>query len=221
MLKYISLAGILLATTANLALAYPNTKPGPQHKMYKGSYKGEYLAPMPAPESQYAHFSFGAGPYLGFSLGGRTSYTSYPVAYKGIEGTLIAGFGALFNSGFYIAEEVFLGDGFQVQNYNDSAESAKSSWSIGLSVLPGYLILDNLIGYLRLGVVKTHFSSDGSNNGGQVGLGFEAALTETWDLRGEYIYSFYESSQGCTTEPGELGSVKSDQFNVGLIYKFM
>lgn len=222
MLKYIWLiAGILFAASmTNLALAYPTN--GKQHRMYKGSYKGEqYLAPMPAPEPQAPHFSFGGGGYVGFSLGGRTNITSTPVAYRGIEGILTAGYGILLTNGFYIAEEIFVSDGFQVQNYNDSAESAKSSWSIGLSVLPGYLILDNLIGYLRLGVVKTHFSSDGSSNGGQMGLGLEAALTESWDLRGEYIYSFYQSTAGCNPAPGTLGSVKSDQFNIGLMYKFM
>lgn len=223
MLKHLTLAAVLLTTMTSMVFA-DNRYHHPQRKVYKGMYKGEttnYLPPPPVVVPQPAHFSFGGGPYVGLSLGARTNYTSNPVAYKGIEGTLTAGFGVLVKNGFYIAEEVFIGDGFQVQNYDDSAEGAKSSWSIGLSVLPGYLILDNLIGYLRLGVVKTHFSSDGSNNGGQVGLGFESALSESWDLRGEYIYSFYESSQNCGSRPGQLGSVKSDQFNIGLLYKFM
>ncbi len=220
MLKQIAIAGIILAATAHIISAHANGKHN-SHGMYKGMYKGEsFLPPEPA-LPQAAHFSFGGGPYLGLSLGARTNYTSNPVAYKGIEGTLTAGFGILARNGFYIAEEIFVGDGFQVQNYSDSAEGAKSSWSIGLSLLPGYLILDNLLGYLRIGVVKTHFSSDGSNNGGQVGLGLENALTENWDLRGEYIYSFYQSSGNCSPENGALGSVKSDQFNIGLIYKFM
>ncbi|HSW71282.1 MAG TPA: outer membrane beta-barrel protein [Gammaproteobacteria bacterium] len=220
MRKYFLAALILLALTTGLAVANPSH--ASQKKMYK-AYKGEdsYFPPLPAAPQQAAHFSFGGGPYLGFNLGLRTNYTSNPVAYKGLEGIVTGGFGVLLKNGFYIAEEIFVEDGVQLQNYSDSAESSKSSWSAGLSILPGYLILDNLIGYLRLGVVRTHFSSDGSANGGQVGLGFESALSENWDLRGEYIYSFYETTFGCSTQPGELGSVKADQFNLGLIYKFM
>ncbi len=216
MRKYIIVALFLLAATTQ-AFAGPLYRP--HQKMYKGETTN-YLPP-PAPLAQSPHFSFGGGPYVGLNLGVRTNYTSNPIAYKGLEGTLTAGFGLLAKNGFYIGEEVFVEDGVQLQNYSDSAENGKSAWSVGLSVLPGYLILDNMIAYLRLGVVRTNFSSEGSNNGGQVGLGFETALLENWDLRAEYIYSFYEASSDCNPEPGELGSVKSDQFNVGLFYKFM
>lgn len=220
MLKRLTIASVILVATTHFACA---DTVGHVHR--KVTYKGETInyapPPISAPLPQSAHFAWGGGPYLGLNLGVRTNYTSNPVAYKGLEGTLTAGFGVLMKSGFYIGEEVFAADGVQLQNYSDSAEGGKSSWSIGLSVLPGYLILDNLIGYLRLGVVKTYFSSNGSYNGGQVGLGLEAALSENWDLRSEYIYSFYGTESSCSSEPGELGSVKSDQFNVGLIYKFM
>jgi len=220
MQKHLTIATIFLMISTSLVFADTSYRKKQPRRMYKGE-TASYFQPPPVPAAVSTHFSFGGGPYLGLNLGLRTNYTSNPVAYKGIEGSLTAGFGILVKNGFYIAEEVFVGDGAKLQNYPDSAESSKSSWSIGLSILPGYLILDNLIGYLRLGVVKTHFSSDGSNNGGQVGLGFESALSENWDLRGEYIYSFYQASSSCSTQPGELGSVKSDQFNLGLIYKFM
>jgi len=221
MLKPLIITAILLATT-NLAFADPYY----QKSISRNKYKGEttsYFPPPPAPATLpvSTHFSFGGGPYLGLSLGLRTNYTSNPVVYKGIEGILTGGFGVLLKNCFYFAEEIFVENGARLQNYSDSAESSRSSWSVGLGVIPGYLILDNLIGYLRLGVVRTHFTSDGNANGGQVGLGFESALSENWDLRGEYIYSFYQTTFGCDTEPGELGSVKADQFNLGLIYKFM
>lgn len=224
MLRHLTMLAVLFVTTTSFAFA--NSSYHPPRKIYKGMYKGEtthYLPPpVTVPPPQSPHFSFGGGPYVGLNLGLRTNYTSNPVAYKGVEGIVTAGFGYLVKNGFYIAEEVFVEEGAQLQGYSDSAESGKSSWSVGLSVLPGYLILDNLIGYLRLGAVKTYFSSaSGSNNGGQVGLGFQTALLENWDLRGEYIYSFYQASSSCNTQAGQLGSVKSDQFNVGIFYKFM
>ena len=157
-------------------------------------------------------------------LGLRTNYSSSPSAYKGLEATILGGFGYLSRSGFYIAEEVFLGDGVQLQGYthhNHDKPGVKTSWSAGLSLLPGYLILDNVLAYGRLGVIKSYFSNAGGNaNGGQVGLGAQVALTESWDLRGEYIYSFYSAVSGSCSSPDDA-AVKSDQFNVGMIYKFM
>lgn len=221
MLKKLSIVGIILATTTSLAFA-DTAYHSHQRKM---NYKGEITNFAPPPVARapsYSHFSFGGGVYLGADLGLRTNYSSSPSAYKGFEGTLLAGFGYLAKSGLYIAEEVFAGDGFQLQGYtnsNNNNAGVKSSWSVGLSLLPGYLILDNVLAYGRLGVVKTYFSSSGGNaNGGQLGLGLQTALTEAWDLRGEYIYSFYSAVSGCSMADS---AVKADQFNVGLIYKFM
>lgn len=220
MLRKITLATIILVTTSSLS--YADTMNRPQRKMgYKGERMNNFAVPAPV-VAPYAHFSVGGGPYVGFSLGARTNYSSDPTAYKGVEGTLFAGFGFLLSSGFYFAEEVLLANGVSIQNYSnhDTGVGAKSSWSAGFSVLPGYLILDNVLAYARLGVAKTKFTSlAGSSNGGQIGLGFQAAIVENWDLRGEYVYSFYQGAENCST--GQLSSPKSDQFNLGAVYKFM
>jgi opacity protein-like surface antigen len=223
MLKRLSIAGIIFAASTNLVFADTLAHAHPQPR--RMHYKGEVFAPPPAPPAPtYSHFSFGGGAYVGVDLGLRTNYSSNPSVYKGLEGTILGGFGYLSRSGFYIAEEVFAADGFQLQGYsnnNNGKPGVKSSWSLGLSILPGYLILDNVLAYGRLGVVKTYFSNSGGNaNGGQVGLGLQTALTESWDLRGEYIYSFYSSVSGNCTSPPD-SAVKADQFNMGLIYKFM
>jgi opacity protein-like surface antigen len=63
-------------------------------------------------------------------------------------------------------------------------------------------------------VLRTQFSSGNTwLTGGQVGLGLDVALCTNWDLRGEWDYGFYNSS-------GSVGNPKSQQFNLGLIYKF-
>ena len=220
-IKKLTLIALILATVSDAALA------DYQHRHHrKRTYKGEtsYMIAPPAVIEQSPHFSFGGGVYAGLDLGLRTNYSSTPNAYKGVDGTLFGGFGYLAMNGLYIAEEVFVGDGFQLQNYVDKSSNnpgVKTSWSVGLSILPGYLILDNVLAYGRLGVVKSYFTNAGGNaNGGQVGLGAQIALTQNWDLRGEYIYSFYSAvySSSCTTNKN--AAVKADQYNVGFVYKF-
>ena len=221
MLQKLAIA-VIFISTASLIYAAPASRSYHQ----RVSYKGETVLPPPKPISvpSSAHFSFGGGAYVGLDVGLRTNYSSNPSAYKGVEGTLLAGIGFLARNGLYLAEEIFIADGAQLQGYSntdDSKPGVKSSWSVGLSLLPGYLILDNVLGYARLGVVKTYFSNAGGNaNGGQAGLGLQVALTQSWDLRGEYIYSFYGSPSGSCASPND-SAVKSDQFNIGAIYKFM
>lgn len=180
----------------------PVVDPAPVH-----GYKGE--APCPA----CVHTTFNTGAYVGFGVGSRVNYLSAPAVYTGVEGTLFAGYSMLWDQ-VYGALEIFGQDSAEVNNYNQpSLGGATSSWGYGLSVIPGYLISDNVLGYLRLGVVNTRFTTGNQNTtGGQVGLGMQTALTNCWDLRGEWVYSFYNSIR--------IGVPRSQQFNLGLLYKF-
>ncbi len=209
MLRKLSLASLLFIVCSNFAMAnHMHNKDMNRHKHNDDNnmamYKGE-VQPMPAPHYYYN------GPYLGVSLGDRVNYTSTPTVYNGLEGNLSAGYAFVMES-FYFAGEIFVGDSAVLQNYANNG-SARSTWSYGLSLIPGILMNDTVLGYLRLGILNTNFTTNNNNaTGGQVGLGLQTAITERWDLRGEYIYDFYRSVS-------YIGNPKSAQFNLGLVYK--
>ncbi len=204
----------LLVTTAILAVSSSVAFAA----SYKGErdYKGEMAAPCPVN-------TFGVGPYVGLSVGDRTNYSGTPVTFKGIDGNLSLGYSGLFNSSFYLAGEVF---GIATANVKDFTNviyrpqqtvSAKSSWGYGASILPGYMLTDTVLGYLRAGAIRTRFNGDNANvneTGWQVGLGGEAQLMPYLDVRGEYIYTSYGTV-------ASIGKTSSDQANLGLVYKFL
>ena len=206
MFKKLLVASAVLAVTSSVAFAGGS---------YKGErdYKGE-MASAPCPS-----YSFAAGPYLGLSLGNRTNYTGSPTVFKGLDGILSLGYAGMVTPSFYLAGEVF---GLATGNIKDltytfgtTTSSAKSNWSYGADLIPGYMITDYVLGYLRAGVVTTRFNGQGSTKtGGQLGLGGQTSLTTNWDLRGEYVYSQYGRVSG-------IGKVSADQVNLGLVYKFV
>lgn len=183
---------------------------------YKGEkdYKGE-MAAAPCP-------TFMAGPYIGLSVGDRTNYSGSPTVFKGIDGNLSLGYGALVSPSFYLAGELFGLGSASVKDLQNQLSvsrniSVKSSWSYGLSIVPGYMITDTVLGYLRGGVIRTRFNGTNvgvNDTGWQIGLGGQTNLYQNWDLRAEYIYSYYGTV-------GNLGKVSSDQANLGVVYKFL
>lgn len=153
-------------------------------------------------------------PYLGISAGERTNTNKYS-NYRGIPGTLFGGYGAEIGSGFYLAGEVF--GTFATGTITDNG--LKSTWGYGISIIPGIMVSEHTMAYLRFGGVRTQFqpklTKSQQVSGGQFGLGLQTALMQSWDLRGEYIYSSYSS-----LSKGSGGSPASDEFALGLMYKF-
>lgn len=176
---------------------------------YKGDYKGEVACP-----TCYT-YSFMSGPYVGASLGVRNNYNGIPAVYKGIEGTLSLGYAGVLTPAFYLAGEIFAGDSWNVRNFPENGVSVRSTWTYGISLIPGMMLTDYVMAYVRLGAVRTRFSHEGENNTGwQVGVGGQTNLAPCWDLRGEYVYTGYRSDN-------DVGRPASDQFNIGVVYKFM
>lgn len=177
---------------------------------YKGETPHQYILPDNIPCKTY---TFHSGPYIGINPGIRTNYNNTPAAFKGLEGTLSLGY-AMLNSSFYLGSEIFAQHDAQLQNYRNNSASLKTTWGYGLSVIPGFILADTIMGYLRVGVINTHFeASGGTITGGQVGVGLQAAVAENWDIRSQYVYSFYESLS-------DLAAPRSDDFSIGFIYKF-
>lgn len=161
--------------------------------------------------------SYETGPYVGGSLGIQLNTTSTPTAYRGFDGTLSFGWGHLWTPRFYLAAEIFgSGDNDVLSNYKSSTtgNSARSSWSMGVDAIPGYMITDTVLAYARLGGVRSRFNAMGvEKNGWQVGFGGQTNVYKNLDLRAEYIYSLYTNIAG-------LGRPQVDQFNLGLVYQF-
>lgn len=203
MFKKLLIASVVLAGTTSIAFA---------HVSYKGErrdYKAEVVPPCPC-------YQYVAGPYLGLNLGVRDNISGAPAAYKGIEGTISAGYAGMLSPQFYLAAEVFAGDSFRVKDYTrPGSGSARSTWSYGLDIIPGVMLTDYVLGYLRAGVIQTRFNNVGVNKTGwQVGIGGQTNLCGNWDLRGEYVYSQYGNVS-------TVGHVLADQFNIGIVYKFV
>ena len=220
MFKQLAIFFLILALIPGVAEA----KRKPIRRNYKGDYKGEMIAPPP-PEplpvlAPCNNYSFNAGAYLGLGIGVLTNYNRTPAAYKGAEGSFFAGYG-MMSSNYYLAAELFAHANAQLQNYNSGINAAgfstavRSTWSYGISMLPGYLITDNVLAYFRIGVARTHFGPAGGVTGGQGGFGLQTSIGEIWDLRGEYTYSFYQSN----IDPGPPHPL-SDQYTLALLYKF-
>lgn len=154
-----------------------------------------------------------SAPYIGISAGEQTNTNKY-FNYRGIPGQLFVGYGANIAQGFYLAGEVIgtFGTGTIVDN------GMKSTWGYGLSIIPGIMISEHTLGYLRFGGVRTQFqpktASTQTINGAQFGVGMQTSLMQNWDVRGEYTYSSYGSLKNAG------GSPASDEFTLGLVYKF-
>lgn len=160
-------------------------------------------------------FAFASGaPYLGVGIGEATNTTdSLNRNFRGLPFHVNAGYGALLSQNLYLGGELFGTLGTLTLNDN----GLKTTYGYGASLLPGIMLGEHTLTYLRLGLVRSHFTPSSSSNrnvnGGQLGLGMQLGLTQNLDLRGEYVYTAYQSFSGISTP-------RQDQFNFGLIYKF-
>lgn len=155
-----------------------------------------------------------AGLYVGPTLLLRDTIASHSsVRELGLRMSL--GYGDFVSPAFYLAGEAFGMPGAAVlRNNTSSGTSVRSTYGYGVSIIPGTPITDSVLGYLRLGVVESRFTSASQTRAGaQAGLGLQTSLTCNWDMRMEYIYTMYGSVSNA-------GSPKSDWVGLGFMYKF-
>jgi len=155
-----------------------------------------------------------SAPYLGFGAG-VLSNSAKSNNYRGLSGSLLAGWGGDINESFYLAGE--LGATLDSIQLNDNSgvgvKNLGTTYSYGLSLLPGFVISNHTKIFARLGAVRTRFNDIGqTSTGGELGLGLQTSITQNWDLRGEYDWIGYSKVGGF--------SPNSDQFNLSLLYKF-
>jgi opacity protein-like surface antigen len=155
--------------------------------------------------------SFYAGPMLIYD-----GITAGNVSYQGLSPKLALGYGGtLKESPLYIAAELnAIPRSITLHNHRSGTVGLKPAYSVGASLLPGLYLDDVILAYLRLGVLYTRFDNlSVTRAGAQAGVGLQTHLSGPWDVRAEYVYTRYGSITG-------IGSPKTDQFGLGLIYHF-
>ncbi len=167
-----------------------------------------------------ASFAMNApAPYVGGSVGitANTSSSNAVGSYRGVPFNVFAGYGGVINQSFYLAGE--LGATLGTADIQDNG--LKSSYGYGVSIIPGVMLSDHTLGFARAGVVRARFPKQNSNStGGEFGVGLQTSLTQCLDLRAEYDFIAYRSISGKTGGKAYSVSPRSDQFNLGLVYKF-
>lgn len=151
-------------------------------------------------------------PYLGVSVG-VVDHTTKTDSFRGMPFSIMGGYGAVVNQNLYLGGELFATLFTSALDTNTTNKSLRTTWGYGVSFIPGFMITDHTLGFVRLGLIRSRFDSlKASSTGGQFGLGLQTNVAQNWDLRGEYDYVGYGNVKGV--------SPKSDQFNMSLLYKF-
>lgn len=189
---------------------------------------GAMGAATTTPEEKY---SYKAGPFVGFSVGPLIMLSGTPLQYVGANFTLSGGYGHLWNQWFYLGGEVFGSNTVRMKNYGVefipgrfSLSNVRTSWSYGFDAIPGIMINEKTLGYLRGGVVNTTFqiatdfaSQEEHSTGWRAGAGVQTNVYKNLDLRLEYVYNqFYRQ-----TQPVNWGHPHINMFNLGLAYRFV
>ncbi len=160
-------------------------------------------------------FSFAtakAAPYIAGSVGIDTT-TSSNSNFRGATLAVAGGYGKTFNQSFYLAGEIFGNLGTITINNNSAATNMHTTYSYGASIIPGFFLSEHSMAFARAGLIETRFTSmDSTQSGAEIGLGIQTGITQNLDLRGEYDYVAYRKLSGV--------SPQSDQFNLGLVYRF-
>ncbi len=155
----------------------------------------------------------------------------------GVVGQLFAGYGMMANQNIYLGSEIFANLASTSAKLNSSNPSDGSSFSdklstkasYGASIIPGVMLNDNLLAFARIGVIRTRFDhtlhdSDSSTpnrtdhinvTGGQLGLGAQTNVAPNVDVRGEYVYTAYQSFSSFD----EKIKAHNNQAILSLIYK--
>lgn len=153
--------------------------------------------------------------YIGGGLGitANTARSGSLSSFRGMPFNIFAGYGGLIDPSMYVAGELI---GTVATAILDSGD-LKSSYSYGASIIPGLMLTNSTLGFLRFGVLRARFpSASATTNGAEFGLGMQIGLTQNVDLRAEYDFIAYRS----IGRTGFSGTPRSDQFNLGWLYKF-
>ncbi|MCC2666389.1 MAG: hypothetical protein K0S63_305 [Gammaproteobacteria bacterium] len=189
--------------------------------MFKNKFKKIIIATGVLAMSSSIAFA-GAAPYVGAALGVNTMTSTSGNNFRSMPLDLFAGFGAKMNASFYLGGEI-TATPLSALLSKSPGNVLRTTYSYGISIMPGAMFSDHTVGYVRVGVVRSRFNFfDETKTGGQVGAGIQTDVMPDLSLRTEYVYSWYSKSRYASWFNNTVitMSPKSDAFKVGLIYKF-
>ena len=154
--------------------------------------------------------------YMGPSLQYESVAGDSTGSYQATSARLTVGYAEKIQFPYYLAGELF-GVAGDINGHPDDS-GLKNTPSFGVALLPGFMLYDNTFLYGRLGTIASRFSATDSYAwGGQVGIGIETALTQTWDIRAEYIFTQYSDLNGAGSV---YGAPHSNTLAIGFIHRF-
>jgi opacity protein-like surface antigen len=154
--------------------------------------------------------------YMGPSLQYENVVGDTTGSYQATSARLTVGYAEKLEFPYYLAGELF-GVAGNINGHPDDS-GLKNTPSFGVALLPGFMLYDNTFLYGRLGTIGSRFSATGSYAwGGQVGIGVETAITQTWDIRAEYIFTQYSELNGSGSV---YGAPHSNTIAIGFIHRF-
>lgn len=154
-----------------------------------------------------------SGFYAGPSIAIQDVITSSS-GYRSLTPKITLGYDVLGDGSYFSAEIFGIPGSFSLTDTHlPGTASAKMSRGFGLSFIPGMVIGPQTVGFFRIGLVTTFFTSPGSyKTGAQLGLGLMTSVSPNWDVRGEYDYSMYGTV-------GSVGAPKVDEFALAFLYR--
>lgn len=201
-------------------------------------YKGMAVQPCPMFMPKFKGF------YVGANVGASGNFFSVHDAFghtinQGEVSPLVglfAGYGHLFAQYNYLGAEIYanttLGDATSNTTVLDSGGThigLQTRQSYGASIIPGMVLTNDVLGYIRIGAVWTKyyalvnnaFARHNNNNtqlGWELGIGTRINITDKIDMRLEYDFDKYRSYY--TTVNGYHVNSLGDRATLGVIYRF-
>lgn len=151
--------------------------------------------------------------YVGPTLLGQHTFAKH-THFDGIHPRLSLGYANSYQDDLYFAYEIFgvPATATLSESHDDPSVSVKTTHSIGFSFIIGTPLSDALLGFVRVGGIRSTFSGpDQSKSGVQGGFGIQTPLSTAWNIHAEYIYTAYQSIS-------VIGTPKSNEIGIGLTY---
>lgn len=126
--------------------------------------------------------------------------------FTGLMPKIMVGYGFFYGKDkkYYTALEIGAGAGTILLSSNN--QQYRVSSLVNASILPGYMIYDEVMLYGRLGAQATRYSNLNSTKcGGLYGIGLDVITSQNWDTRIEYNYA---------------NNKNLNQYSADFIYKF-